>query len=141
MNAKILGMLVALTVVAVGGVFVLGRQDQAPTPNPAPTVRPTATASASVSPQLGPVVRYDGTTFSPAEVRIKLGQTVTFINDSSSELVVASDPHPVHTNLRGFASEENVAQGKTYSFTFTKAGNWGYHNHNKASVKGRVIVE
>jgi len=41
----------------------------------------------------------------------------------------------------GTTSFDQCANGGSYSFTFTKAGTWRYHNHSNASHFGTVIVE
>jgi amicyanin len=78
--------------------------------------------------------------FSPQEIRIKVGDTVTWINEDSAPHIVASDPHPTHTDLPGLESS-SMATGQSYTFQFTKAGTFGYHCHIHPSMKGTVIVE
>lgn len=89
----------------------------------------------------GSEVTYTNSGFSPSCIKIKLGTTVTFRNQSSQAVQPASDPHPVHTGLPGFDSRQGVASGTTYQFTFTGAGTFGYHNHLNASETGAVVVE
>lgn len=62
------------------------------------------------------------------------GGTVTF---TGSNLWVASDPHPTHTDLSAFDAR---AVKDAYSFTFDKVGEWGFHNHLRASDTGTIIV-
>lgn len=78
--------------------------------------------------------------FSPASVTVKAGQTVTWTNNDSRTHQPAVDPHPVHSNLPGFDSAPGIAAGQTYSFTFTKAGTWAYHDHLFSFRTGTVIV-
>ncbi|MDD5111259.1 MAG: cupredoxin family copper-binding protein [Candidatus Altiarchaeota archaeon] len=78
--------------------------------------------------------------FQPNEIRIKTGTIVTWINEDSAPHKVASDPHPAHTDLPGLVSG-NLAQGQSYSFTFSTPGTFGYHCHLHPSMTGRVIVE
>jgi plastocyanin len=80
--------------------------------------------------------------FAPSEVRVKVGQTVIWRNADGGPLWVASDPHPTHTNYPGFDQKGTISSpGMEWSFTFTKAGTWGYHNHSKTTARGTVIVE
>lgn len=81
-----------------------------------------------------------GGTFSPAVVTIKAGDTVTWTNHATNPVWIASNPHPTHTDYPGFDSKAAIDPGKTYAFTFTKVGSWGYHNHLNPSVQGTVIV-
>lgn len=89
----------------------------------------------------GEVVTYTQTGFSPATLRVSLGTTVTFRNETSEPLWVASNPHPTHGNYSVFDAEVSIDQGAVFSFTFTKIGTWGYHNHMHSSFGGTIIVE
>ena len=86
-------------------------------------------------------VTYTNTGFSPAVLRVKLGATVTFRNDSGEDLWVASNPHPTHTALSGFDASAGIGQGEIYVYTFTRIGTWGYHNHLHPAFGATVIVE
>jgi len=78
--------------------------------------------------------------FDPADIRIKKGTTVTWINEDSDPHKIASNPHPVHTDLPELVSG-TLSSGQSYSFTFTKTGTFGYHCHIHPSMTGRIIVE
>jgi len=71
---------------------------------------------------------------------VKVGTIVTFVNESSGAMWVASDPHPAHTILPTFDAKTGVEKGGTYEYTFTKVGTWTYHNHMNPSLKGTVVV-
>ncbi len=86
-------------------------------------------------------VTYTNSGFDPATVNVKAGDTVQFINNSSSTMWVASDPHPTHNLYPEFDQKASVSTGGRYSFTFDKLGSWGYHNHKNPSSKGTVVVE
>jgi plastocyanin len=85
-------------------------------------------------------VSFTANGFEPHSVTIKVGQTVTWTNKSSDDLWVASNPHPTHTDYPGFDELKSMPTGQTYSFTFTKVGNWGYHDHLNPSQMGVVVV-
>lgn len=91
--------------------------------------------------------------FSPSTVTIKEGQSVTFVNKTSSDMWIASDDHPDHIDYDGTSKDTHCAPGyagpkpfdecgtaTSYTFTFTKAGTFGYHNHADHDLKGTVIV-
>ena len=103
----------------------------------------TVPASASIT--------YGSNGFSPSEVTIKKGGTVTWTNSTGGNMWVASAMHPAHTAYSGTTlaqhcddatdvSFDQCKNGNTYSFTFNKAGTWAYHNHSGASQFGKVIV-
>lgn len=98
-------------------------------------------------------VSYDGISFTPANVTIAKGGTVTFTSTAPS-MWIASAPHPAHTGYdgtdrpthcaAGYAGPKPFDQcrsGTTYSFTFGKPGSWKYHDHMNASAFGSVTVE
>ncbi len=86
------------------------------------------------------VVTYTDGGFNPKAVTVKTGTTVTFMNDSSGVMWVASDVHPTHQLLPGFDELQSVAKGGSYEYTFIKVGTWTYHNHMNPSDKGTVVV-
>lgn len=104
-----------------------------PTPMAVDTSMPTpATTSATV--------QYTDTGFVPAFVTVKQGSTVTFVNDASSGMWVASAMHPTHSLLPGFDELKSVTRGGTYEYMFTNVGTWKYHNHVNPTATGTVIV-
>ena len=72
--------------------------------------------------------------FTPAELNIKLGDTVVWTNEDTAKYLVISDR---------FAeiSSKLLSNGNTYSHTFNKVGEFPYHcelHYN--AMKGKVIV-
>ena len=86
------------------------------------------------------VVTLTNTGFAPSPVTVKVGTTVTFVNESTAIMWVASDPHPAHTILPEFDAKAGINRGGTYEYTFAKVGTWTYHNHLNPSAKGTVVV-
>jgi plastocyanin len=128
-------------------VAVLDLVNDSANVNTVPTVNVNAGSNANVtvnqntnSASTPTIVNVTNTGFSPASVTVKVGATVEWTNVSGSEIFIASDPHPTHTDLPGLSSG-TVANGATYSFTFTKVGTWGYHNHLDPTTKGTIIVQ
>lgn len=85
-------------------------------------------------------VNLTSTGFSPTNLTIKSGQTVTWVNKSGQTATVNSAPHPAHTaypplNLGSFND------GGTLSLTFDKPGTYNYHNHLNSSQKGTITVQ
>lgn len=83
---------------------------------------------------------YSANGFSPAVLTVKKGETVTFVNNSGRNFRPASDNHPTHTLYPEFDSGKPIASGEEYSFTFEKVGDWGYHDHARATSVGIVRV-
>lgn len=96
--------------------------------------------AASQAPVSGNEISYSSSGFSPSELKVKVGDTVTFKNDSEQVVQVNSAPHPAHTSF----PELNIgaiAKGESKSVTFTTAGTKKYHNHLNASENGTIVVE
>lgn len=78
--------------------------------------------------------------FNPQTITIKSGTTITWINQDSAPHIIASDPHPTHTDLPGLVSG-TLMNGQSFSFKFTQTGTFGYHCHLHPFMTGTVIVE
>lgn len=129
-------MFVVLTAGSCGGSKV--SVDQSVNTNVPESNEPTNNSSTSAKVV---TVEYTDAGFAPATVNVKVGDTVKFVNKSSSPFWPASDPHPIHTGLAGFDAKAQVAVGESFSFKFTKTGSFGFHNHLKPTAKGKVVVE
>ena len=100
-------------------------------------------------------VTYTDSGYSPGEVVLLIGGTVTFQNESSREMWIASAMHPIHATYPGsgiqkcgtpeapriFDACKGIAPGESWSFTFQEHGSWGYHDHLKINNTGKIIVE
>ena len=86
------------------------------------------------------VITIRGFAFNPPALTIKAGTTVTWVNEDSAPHIIASDPHPTHTDLPGLVSGE-LSGGQNYSFIFNETGTFTYHCHVHPSMKGTIIVE
>ena len=73
--------------------------------------------------------------FMPATIRIKTGTTVTWANsDSVNHTITADAPNA------DAPSSMDIAHGKSYSFTFKKAGTYTYHCFPHPYMHGTVEV-
>lgn len=85
-------------------------------------------------------VSYQNNAFSPASIEIKVGDTVTFTNNSSASIRIASNPHPGHTSYPALDSG-TLAAGATYSIVFPQAVTVNYHNHLNPAIGGTIVVK
>ncbi len=79
-----------------------------------------------------PSVHIDNFTFSPQEITIHRGGTVTWINDDDI-------PHALATTDKAFRSKAMDTEDK-FSFTFNKAGTYEYFCSLHPHMQGKVIV-
>ena len=71
-------------------------------------------------------------TFTPADISIKVGDTVTWTNlDTVAHNVVADDSS---------WSSGQLNKGDKFSFTFSQAGTYAYHCGVHPNMTGKVIV-
>jgi len=77
----------------------------------------------------------------PNEVTITAGDTILWLNESQDYHWPASNIHPTHAVYPEFDPRTPIAPGDTWSFTFTKTGEWAFHDHLRANVVGKVIVK
>jgi len=106
---------------------------------PAPVSKPLPPAPQASEDRF--IVRYNASGFSPKSIEIKRGEAIKFVNDTNQTMWVASNDHPTHTLYPGFDQGKSVGKGGTFIFTFTEAGSWKYHNHNKSADMGTIIVK
>lgn len=155
---KIIILIVAV-IVLMGGYFLLKGNVQAPTSNKnnqqTGELLDKVEGSSTMEERSTYEVIYTDNGYSLSELKIKVGDTIVFKNQSASGMWTASAMHPSHMVYGGTSMQEHCPDaendnfdeckssqpGESWSFTFKKAGNWGYHNHVKANHWGRVIVE
>jgi|CXWL01.1.fsa_nt_gi plastocyanin len=78
--------------------------------------------------------------FSPSKITIKLGERVTF-NTTEGELFwPASNLHPSHLIYAEFDPKKPLQPNEVWSFTFTKAGEWQFHDHLSPYFTGVITV-
>lgn len=103
----------------------------------AEVLTPTAVPSAE-APADAVVVTIDKMKYGPAEVTIKAGQTVTWINAEAM-------PHNVAFQA-GVISEAKLdgammKKDQSFSMTFAETGTYDYHCTPHPFMKGKVVVE
>jgi plastocyanin len=70
--------------------------------------------------------------FSPNPVEVKVGETVTWINDDSGRHTVTSKDGVFDSGMMG--------KGQSFSFTFDKAGEYPYFCEPHPNMVGTVVV-
>jgi plastocyanin len=88
--------------------------------------------SATAATPSGPLVHIANFTFAQQSIAVKPGTTVTWINDDDI-------PHTVVATNGSFKSKV-LDTGDRFSFTFAKAGQFGYFCSLHPHMTGKVIV-
>ena len=92
------------------------------------------------APVSGNLITYTDSGFSPAQVSVKVGDTVTFKNDSTKNIQVNSAPHPAHTQFPEL-NIGSIAAGESKSVKLITVGTKKYHNHLSPGQNGTIVVE
>lgn len=142
MDNRFLLPLAVIVLVIIGGLVLLGSNNFKPGAPLTPGVGGGPGVSSSASPSSNQnTVTYSSTGFDPKTITIKMGQTVTWVNQDTNSLQVASSPHPTHTDYPPLNSVGTIEPGQMSSFTFSTAGTFKYHDHLNPQNWGEVIVE
>ncbi len=144
-NTIVTILIVIVLVLGGGAIWYLSQQNQTSTPQDTtegtnqPPVTPPNPQSTEQGQSNSQQVVIKNSSFAPANLKIKKGTTVTWVNeDTIKHNVVASDP----SNTGGLPTA-NPLLGKqdTYSFTFNEVGTFKYLCTPHASfMKGTVEV-
>jgi len=135
-KSVIIGIIV-IVVVAIGAGIYAALYNPSSTNN---TQSSTPAASNSTSTQAAATITYSDSGFSPSITTVKSGDTVAITNTSSTSLQMDSGPHPEHTEDTDL-NVGLVSAGQTKTFTVTKKGTFGIHNHFNASDQATVTVQ
>lgn len=141
-------LLIGLVLVLVGaGLLVwalMGKSAEAPSAaentSQTKTTQEVATPDANTDePAEASLITFTSTGFTPSELTVKKGAIVTVKNESNSSVQFSSDDHPTHTK----ETEMNLKvlkPGESASFTITRVGSWGFHDHIDDSKTGTLTV-
>jgi len=127
--------------------------DETPSPSLSQNEGETSTPESQEN-QLQATITYTDSGFSPNALTVKMGTVVTFVNNSSEGMWIASANHPIHALYPGssiskcgtvergiiFDACAVVTLGETFQFRFDNIGAWGYHNHGDPRQTGTIIV-
>lgn len=98
--------------------------------------------SDSVQAEANATVRVSAEGFSPQTIRIKKGESITWLNGDSAAHHIVADPFPGGESLPGLNSDGPLAQDESYTRAFEEAGTFTYHDQlNPSSFRGTIIVE
>ena len=133
-NGIIAGVVVLLAIV-IGVVFITNKAD-------APTSELTNNTNSSTVDTSSEVteITYTNNGFSPNNISVKTGDTITVKNNSSRVLQFDSSPHPEHTDNPEL-NVGTISPGKSKNFKVSKSGSHGFHNHSDSGHTGILVVE
>ena len=175
MNMRTLWIIVVIVIIAAGGWYLLtensstpitdtnqdgtGGTDQTLPPTNTDTGTDVGMEDGTGSPSTDTpntqgydaLITYTNAGYNPLSLTIKKGQTVRFLNDSSSEQTwPASAIHPTHALYPQKSSSDCLGSSfdacralnssEHWDFTFSEVGTWRYHDHLHTNKTGTVVV-
>jgi len=134
--------IVILIIIIVGAYFIIKIATKSSMPVLQVSENKTSVTKESV-------ITYTDDGYSPTDLEIKAGETVTFKNESSQSMWPASAMHPTHKEYpttggclgSAFDACMGVQPGDSWSFKFGIAGNWKYHDHLSPKNFGAITVK
>jgi plastocyanin len=135
---KSLIVAVIVIIVLIGGALALANKSN----NNKPTAsQPAATSSQSnsssssnASAAPGKVEITNNMIFTPSQISVSVGSSVTWTNNDNVSHTVVED-HGDGPN------SGEIAPGATYSYTFTKKGSYQYHCSIHPQMRGTIVVK
>ena len=83
-------------------------------------------------------ITYTNEGFEPAALEVRIGAMIHFVNESDTQMWVASDSHPAHDILPTF---DQFKPGDMFMYVFEEPGTWEYHDHLNPTAVGTITVE
>lgn len=132
---------IVLVTIVLGGWFLMKSQNNQAVPTN--TIENTTLPASSLvpAPTEEKTITITSSGFSPQQLTVKAGDTVTWINNDSNDQQVNSVPHPSHTNYPPLNTIGLLKPGEKKSLSFPATGTYKYHDHLNPSLSGSVVVE
>ncbi|MFA6082139.1 MAG: cupredoxin domain-containing protein [Patescibacteria group bacterium] len=160
MKNKNLNLLIYLVIIIAGLWLAYSNLNKNPVPMPSPTPNTfdrvtsspnpssistnSPSSASSPSPSASTIVYENQVTFSkdgfsPATISVSKNQTVHFVNSSSNELNLSSNPNPTNTDYLPL-NIGIITVGSSADVSFSKTGTFGYYNRYNPAQTGKVVV-
>jgi plastocyanin len=139
---------VVVVVIAGGLIFMVTRSDDKSTsstsnssqtqntPEVANNNSDSDSQSSDQTPTTGKIDITTSMIFTPSQITVKKGGTVTWTNNDSTAHTVTAD-----LENNGGPASGNIEPGQTYTFTFDKTGSFQYHCQIHPAMRGTIVVK
>ena len=131
---------IVILVLAAGAWYLTRPKYSEPIPIRTPIPTPTEASSGAAVTNEKNLVNITASGFSPKDITVKAGESVTWANGDSIDHTVNSAVHPTHLAYPPL-NLDTVSPGEKKSLIFPKAGTYKYHDHLNPSLFGSVTVE
>lgn len=136
--------IIVIAIIVLGGWFLIRSQQTSTSTSSG--LPPSSTESAAPSASEGATVQDKNTVeiafniFSPKDITIGVGESVTWQNLDAVDHTVNSAVHPTHLVYPPL-NLGVIKPGESKSLTFPEAGTYKYHDHLNPSLVGSVTVQ
>ena len=128
MNQKIVIVTVAVLVIVIGGIYYFQNNYHTNPPE----------NGQNIAPQNSNQISIENFAFSPAELSVNTGDTVTWTNNDPTPHKIIGSRIEISTNE---LQSNDLSKGQSYSFTFSSAGTYDYFCSIHPSMKGKIVVK
>lgn len=136
MNRRLLALIVIIIIIIIGvGVLLYSMQGYNQNTQNATYMNQSnnQTMMNNSSNMTGNIIYMQNGTFNPNNLTVKIGTNVQWINNDTKQHKIVSDNGIFQSNI--------LNNGDSFSFTFAKAGIYGYHCGIHTSEVGTVTVQ
>ncbi|MGH7157418.1 MAG: cupredoxin domain-containing protein [Candidatus Saccharimonadales bacterium] len=128
------GWLIVLIVILIAAAAIALATHNSNSPQPA-TNSQGSSSSSSNQPASG-VINIRDMMFTPSQITVAKGGTVTWTNNGTTTHEVVDDLSNV-----GGPDSGTISPGGTYSFMFNRTGSFQYHDPSHTSMRGTIVVK
>lgn len=132
MRRTLIGILAAVVILVIGGIIVASKSGR-PGTTAASSNGSSAPAGNSNAPP-GQVTIKHQNLFTPSQISVQAGATVTWTNQDDRD-------HTVTVDYGNGPDSGKIPPGGTYSYTFTNAGSYQYHCSIHPDMRGTIVVK
>lgn len=132
--ATITGIVILVFLLAGGGIYLATRDNSTSNKNTDTQMNMKQSANDSSAPVATDTVAIKGFAFSPANITVKKGATVTWTNQDTAAHTVTENDSQIGPNSGPLAKDQS------YSFTFNTVGTFKYHCTFHSEMVGTVTV-
>jgi hypothetical protein len=142
---KPLIIVLSVVIIALGGLgtwWFLSAQPNEPAETTGSSTSTTQTpppASTAEEPVTGVLIVFTDSGFERQNYTVPSGETVTVKNESSMVVEFSSDEHPTHTDNPEL-NMDALQPGQQDTFTPTRTGEWGIHDHEHPEFTTTLTV-
>jgi len=133
---KVLIVIIVVLVLGLGGWIIYDNHKSNDNTANSKTSNANSSTSSSNQAVASAAVTIENMMFSPSQITVQKGGTVTWTNKDSVSHTVTDDLNSADGPKSG-----DIQPGSTYSFTFNKTGSFQYHCTIHPSMRGTVVVK